>query len=614
MAPEQALQSFERALSFQPTHQEAMAGRGIALLELRNYAAAETALNTALAMKPGNEKVLAHRGRLHLWLRRLDQAKADVDAALALAPTLELALRTKVSVSLITHNVTQAMVACQKLLELNPKSVAAINLMGACFASHGEIAAAIAHSIGRWRSSRISRLRSTRRSLRWISSRARISHRFRPRANIGGTTWRRIRGERSRRGYSIPKRRLVVGYVSADFRRHSAGFIFMPVLRHRDHANFKWSVIPIVAVAGRHDRRVPLIRGSLGRCGGDVRRAIDGSHRGRRVDILVDLSGHSVRQSPRGYFRASLRRSRYRPGGAPTGTGLKTIDYIFADPVTIPKAARSVFAETHPRSAVHADDIRARARLYGSTCRCCATATSAFGTFNRIDKMSDEVLAVWSTLCVHCRDRKSSSNTVRSGMSACATAWSAAFVEHGVARDSVVCMGASLRDEHLGEYAKIDISLDTFPQNGGAGTWESLHMGVPVIAKLGLTTSGRAAGGIIKAIGLDDWVAEDDETYVVIAKRFAADPAALAALRQELPAPDRGLGGGQWRDLHAPCRGGLPPILAGVLRGTGQLIQPLGLNPSEIGQKQKAARRRPFASQTGPFSEQLADLRRPRSS
>ena len=72
-----------------------MAGRGMALLELRNYAAAESAFNTALALRPGNEKVLAHRGRLHLWLRHLEQAKADVDAALALAPTLELALRTR---------------------------------------------------------------------------------------------------------------------------------------------------------------------------------------------------------------------------------------------------------------------------------------------------------------------------------------------------------------------------------------------------------------------------------------------------------------------------------------------------------------------------------------
>lgn len=38
------------------------------------------------------------------------------------------------------------------------------------------------------------------------------------------------------------------------------------------------------------------------------------------------------------------------------------------------------------------------------------------------------------------------------------------------------------------------------------------------------------------AIGLDDWVAEDDEGYIAIAKRFAEAPAALATLRKDLPA------------------------------------------------------------------------------
>ncbi len=37
-------------------------------------------------------------------------------------------------------------------------------------------------------------------------------------------------------------------------------------------------------------------------------------------------------------------------------------------------------------------------------------------------------------------------------------------------------------------------------------------------------------------------------------------------------------------------------------RGTGRLIQPLGLNPSEIGQKQKAAPRRPLRLKPDPFS------------
>jgi predicted O-linked N-acetylglucosamine transferase (SPINDLY family) len=108
------------------------------------------------------------------------------------------------------------------------------------------------------------------------------------------------------------------------------------------------------------------------------------------------------------------------------------------------------------------------------------------------------------------------------------------FASHGVPQERIICMGASERTEHLRAFAEIDIALDPFPQNGGISTWEALYMGVPVIAKLGRGASSRAAGAILKAIGLDDWVAEDDAGYIEIAKAFATNPAYLGTLRAEL--------------------------------------------------------------------------------
>ena len=61
-------------------------------------------------------------------------------------------------------------------------------------------------------------------------------------------------------------------------------------------------------------------------------------------------------------------------------------------------------------------------------------------------------------------------------------------------------------------------------------------MGVPVVAKLGLSAASRAAGRIVKAVGLDDWVAEDDDGYIAIARKHASQPLSLAKLRAELPA------------------------------------------------------------------------------
>jgi predicted O-linked N-acetylglucosamine transferase (SPINDLY family) len=59
---------------------------------------------------------------------------------------------------------------------------------------------------------------------------------------------------------------------------------------------------------------------------------------------------------------------------------------------------------------------------------------------------------------------------------------------------------------------------------------------VPVVAKLGNGASSRAGGSIVAAVGLNDWIAEDDDGYVEIAQRFAKQPEYLAKLRAELPA------------------------------------------------------------------------------
>jgi predicted O-linked N-acetylglucosamine transferase (SPINDLY family) len=61
-------------------------------------------------------------------------------------------------------------------------------------------------------------------------------------------------------------------------------------------------------------------------------------------------------------------------------------------------------------------------------------------------------------------------------------------------------------------------------------------MGVPVITKLGNSAASRIGGAIVRAVGLNDWVTGDDEGYVAIARKFASDPNALAAIRAALPA------------------------------------------------------------------------------
>ena len=408
--------------------------------------------------------------------------------------------------------------------------------MGSCFASFGEIATAIEH---------FDRALELKPDFEDAINRKIFALDFLPEADFAILQsarkywWDHIGAripQRSLRPRELdPERRLVVGYVSADFRRHSAGFIFKPVLRHADHASFEivcYSSSPLQdemteefrSFADRWVDAVSLTDQQL-----TDRVEADG------IDILVDLSGHSA-GARLGMFSRKPAPIQISAWGAPTGTGLKTMDYVFADPVANPESARPEFAEKIHDLPCMLTISEPGPGLYRPDLPVLRNGFVTFGSFNRIDKISNEVLPVWSRLLRELPGSKLVIKHAALDDTGLRDGLIARFVEHGVSQDSVVCLGASVREEHLREYAAIDISLDPFPQNGGAGTWESLHMGVPVIAKLGQTTSARAAGGIVKAIGLDDWVAEDDETYIAIAKRFAADPAALAALRQELPA------------------------------------------------------------------------------
>jgi predicted O-linked N-acetylglucosamine transferase (SPINDLY family) len=142
-----------------------------------------------------------------------------------------------------------------------------------------------------------------------------------------------------------------------------------------------------------------------------------------------------------------------------------------------------------------------------------------FGVFNRIDKISADALITWSKLLqqvpgsiIVIKNSALDDAFLREGLIG-------RFTAQGVSPDRIRCIGSTPRREHLAEFANVDISLDPFPQNGGVSTWESLQAGVPVVTKLGTSMASRLGGAIVKAVGLGDWLSEDDDGYNAIARK-----------------------------------------------------------------------------------------------
>jgi predicted O-linked N-acetylglucosamine transferase (SPINDLY family) len=532
---EQANESFDRALSLRPRHLEALFGRALVNRNLRHFEAAENGFNAALALKPDAAEILAHRGLLHLQLGRFVQAEADLNAALALAPELEPAWEGKAKISLHAGNIAQAIMACKKVLEQDPNSEIGIAMLGNCLAKQGEITAAIEH---------FDRALAIRPDYESAITTKIFALDFEPNADFAiqqaarRSWWDAIGARIPRRTLQPrlldPQKKIIIGYVSSDFRNHSAAFAFMPVLRCHDHENFRiicYSCFPMQdAVTSEARSLADDWVDAAGLSDNELADRIQADG----IDILVDLSGHSAGNRLTVFARkpAPIQVSAW---GHPTGTGLPTIDYILADPVSIPEAVRHLFVEKiHDLPCIITMEMVPD--LHRPTLPMMRNGDVTFGVFNRIDKISDGALAVWSRLL---RSIAGSKIVIKHGAlddPLLRDGLIGRFLTHGVPLDNVRCIGATSRRDHLAEFENIDISLDPFPQNGGVSTWESLHMGVPVVAKLGNSVSSRAAGAILKAIGLDDWVADDDDRYIAIAQKYASMPSRLEMLRAELPA------------------------------------------------------------------------------
>ena len=134
---------------------------------------------------------------------------------------------------------------------------------------------------------------------------------------------------------SSRRKRIRIGYVSADFRDHSVRYFIEPLLRHHDRSRFDVHIFAdnryADAVTTSLARREPAwhnIHSLDDEAAAQRIRKLD-------IDILVDLSGHTGRNRL-GVFARKPARVQAAYLGYPATTGLAAIDFrltdSFADP------------------------------------------------------------------------------------------------------------------------------------------------------------------------------------------------------------------------------------------------------------------------------------------
>ena len=88
------------------------------------------------------------------------------------------------------------------------------------------------------------------------------------------------------------------------------------------------------------------------------------------------------------------------------------------------------------------------------------------------------------------------------------------FTEHGVDPGRITLEPGAPHYDYLASYSRVDVALDPFPYNGGTTTSEALWQGVPVLCFDGDRWAARQGASLLRAAGLDEFVAHDEADYI----------------------------------------------------------------------------------------------------
>ncbi len=327
-----------------------------------------------------------------------------------------------------------------------------------------------------------------------------------------------------------------VGYVSGDFYTHSVCYFLEPVLQNHDRRKFE---IFCYSVGRSHDattdRLISLVdnwREMVAMPPVDLWQQIIKD----QIDILVDLSGHTA-DNRLGAF--SLRAAPIQVSwiGCPATTGLPEMDYYLTDHYCDPSGmTEQFFTERLCRfSRTFCCYLPPLTFPQISFSPCIRNGYITFGSFNNFAKVTQRQIKLWARILAAVPSSRLYLKSMSLGSSWVVNDVLEQFATKGVAKERLLVRGITeTPQEHLGEYANVDIALDTYPYHGTTTTCEALWMGTPVITLAGNTHVSRVGVSLLENAGCPELIATSEEQYLQISVALATDLERILLYRKEL--------------------------------------------------------------------------------
>jgi predicted O-linked N-acetylglucosamine transferase (SPINDLY family) len=490
-----------RAIELEPSVAQAWSNLGVSLLARGDVEAAEAACRKAIALDGRSPEAWSNLGSTLLEQFRLDDAEAACRKALVLDPGSALPHEVLARISIQRSDFPAAVREFDRALDRDPHDTTLLSnrLFSLCYLPATSPAEMLAAA-----------------------------------RQFDAAAHRQVTPFRAWDCPPAPGRRLRVGMVSGDLRRHPVGHLLKGPLPEIDKAEFE--LFAYCTQLDGDDLTVELRRhfAAWAEVAGSSDRELARRIHGDRIDILIDLSGHT-RHSRLPAFAWKPSPIQVTWLGYFATTGLTGIDWKIGDPWLSPPDEEHHFTERIWRLQdscfcfAPPQDAPAVATLPSA-----ASGHPTFGCFNNLAKVNDDVIALWSRILADAPDSRLLLKTKQLASEEVRAALLARFARCGVSADRLILEGPAPYAEYLASYSRVDIALDPFPYPGGATTAEGLWMGVPALTLRGDRFIAHQGESLLHAAGLGDWIAPDRDEYVRKAVDFAADRSRLAQLRASL--------------------------------------------------------------------------------
>ena len=528
-AYEEALSHYEKAIELNPDYFEAYNNLGVAFDKLKNYAQAEKNFNKAIEISPEFAEAYSNLGSTYTDQKKYDEAIPCFEKAIQINPNYAEALKNKGLCLKSQGRLSESLIAFNEALNCNPD----------LFEAKSE-RLYLLNNICDW-----SELDQVKHELPQLGISTPPVRPFGFLTLEDHPERQLIRASRYvSKTYSVdpiplpakPKSKpdkIRIGYFSADFHEHPVSHQIAKVLASHDRSkievyaysfkqaddNMRKRIIGAVDhfkdVTNMSDRDVALLA------------------RDDNIDIAIDLMGYTKNARTNIFaLRAAPIQIVYLYEST---MGANFIDYIIADPTTIPNRLKHHYREKIiylPHTYMPTDNTREISNRPMTRQEMELPEDGfVFCCFNNNYKITPREFDIWMRLLLKVENSvlwlSKSNQWTKSNLQKEARL-------RGIDPSRLVFTKWVTRQDHLARHRLADLFLDTFYYNAHSTASDALWAGLPVVTRIGEQFVARVAASLLTAIGLPELIVKTDQEYEALALELATNQSILESIAKKL--------------------------------------------------------------------------------